>query len=141
MLNRKKITIFIPCYNEEENVLPAYKKIIEVSKINKSYDYEIIFIDNRSLDKTRIKIIQIAKKDKRVKGIFLSRNFGPESSGHAGLDHATGDAIIGIPADLQEPAELIPEFIKKWEKGYDIVLGIYKKTQDNILMKFIRKIF
>lgn len=137
----KKISICIPCYNEEENVIPTYhtlKKIL--SKIGK-YDYELIFVDNGSLDKTKSKIYQIAKKDKKVKGIFLSRNFGPESSGQAALDKATGDAIIAIPADLQEPPEMIPQFIKKWEEGYDVVLGVYKKTTDNLVMKFFRKLY
>jgi len=137
----KKISICVPCYNEEKNVNVAYSTLKKVMGSLKKYEYELIFVDNGSLDRTRQLITKIAKKDKKVKGIFLSRNFGPESSGQAAFDHATGDAIIGIPADLQEPPSMIPKFIKKWEEGYDIVLGVYKKTADNIFMKLIRKFY
>src|SRR3990167_11495687 len=137
----KKISICVPCYNEEKNVNVAYSTLKKVMGSLKKYEYELIFVDNGSLDRTRQLITKIAKKDKKVKGIFLSRNFGPESSGQAAFDHATGDAIIGIPADLQEPPSMIPKFIKKWEEGYDIVLGVYNKTADNIFMKNVRKFY
>ena len=141
MVIKKLISICIPCYNEEENVIPAYQVIIKNTTSLKRLNFEFIFVDNGSQDKTREKILQIAKKDKRVKGIFLSRNFGPESSGQAAFDHVTGDAVIGIPADMQEPPEMIPKLIKKWEEGYDLVLGVYRDTADNFLMKVIRRIF
>ncbi|MCL4418390.1 MAG: glycosyltransferase family 2 protein, partial [Actinobacteria bacterium] len=86
-------------------------------------------------------IIKIAKKDKKVIGIFLSRNFGPESSGQAILDKVKGDVVIMIAGDLQEPPELILSFIKKWEEGYNIVAGIYTKTEDDLFMRFARKNF
>ena len=141
MTKMKKISICIPCYNEETNVVIAYHSLTSVMKKLKNYDYEFIFVDNGSFDKTKQLINKIASKDKKVKGIFLSRNFGPESSGHAAYDHAIGDAIVGIPADLQEPSEMIPKFIKKWEQGYNVVLGVYKKTSDNLMMKSIRKLY
>jgi len=141
MKKKKTISICIPCYNEEENIVSTYSTLKNFLTKNIKYDYELIFVDNCSLDKTRSLILEIAKKDKKVKGIFLSRNFGPESSGHAALDYATGDGIVVIAADLQDPPELILQFIKKWEEGYDIVQGTYKKTSDNLIMKFIRKLY
>jgi len=137
----KKISICVPCYNEEKNVVLAYKSINKVINKIKRYDFELIFVDNGSLDKTRKIITKIAKQDKKVKGIFLSRNFGPESSGYAGLNYAKGDAFVGISCDLQDPPELINKFIKKWEDGYDIVLGIYERHDENLLMKSIRENF
>lgn len=137
----KKISISIPCFNEEKNVQIAYSTLKKVMMGLKKYDYELIFVDNCSVDKTRQLITTIAKKDKKVKGIFLSRNFGPEASGRAGLDHATGDAFVGIGCDLQDPPELIINFLKKWEEGYDVVLGVYKSLNDNPIMKFFRTAF
>lgn len=137
----KKISICIPCYNEEKNINIAYSSLKKVmSKIIK-YEYELIFTDNGSTDKTKELINKLAKKDRKVKGIFLSRNFGPEASGRAGLDYSSGDAYIGISCDLQDPPELIISFIKKWEVGYDIVLGVYKNLNENIVMKFFRSAF
>jgi dolichol-phosphate mannosyltransferase len=141
MIKKKRISICIPCYNEEDNVLTTYKALTKTMQENNKYDYELIFVDNCSLDKTRDLIKKVAQKDKKVKGIFLSRNFGPESSGQAGLDNVTGDAFIGIGCDLQDPPELISQFIKKWEQGYDIILGVYKKLDGNILMKITRSWF
>jgi len=137
----KKISISIPCYNEQDNVYIAYETLKKVFTKIRNYDYEFIFVDNGSTDKTRELISKIAKKDKKVKGVFLSKNFGPESSGRAGLDFATGEAFVGIGCDLQDPPDLIAEFIKKWEQGYDIVMGVYKKVDENVLMKFVRGMF
>lgn len=141
MIKKKKISICIPSYNEEDNILTTYNALTKTMQKNKNYDYELIFVDNCSLDKTRDIIKKVAQKDKKVKGIFLSRNFGPEASGQAGLDNVTGDAFIGIGCDLQDPPELISQFINKWEQGYDIILGVYKKLDGNILMKIIRSWF
>lgn len=137
----KKVSIGIPCYNEEKNVVFIYESIKKVINKIKKYDFELIFVDNGSLDKTRNQIVKVAKKDKKVKGIFLSRNFGPESSGYAGLNYAKGDAYIGISGDLQDPPEMIPQFIKKWEEGNDIIMGIYERHDENLIMKLIRKNF
>lgn len=138
---KKKISICIPCFNEEDNVLITYKVLKETMVKNKKYDYELIFVDNCSLDKTRSLIEKIAKKDRKVKGVFLSRNFGPEASGQAGLDKATGDAFVGIGCDLQDPPEIILKFIDKWEKGNDVVLGVYTKLDENLLMTIIKRLF
>lgn len=137
----KKISICIPCYNEEENVVFAYESIKRTVTKIKKYNFEFLFVDNGSIDQTRKIITKIAKKDKRIKGIFLSRNFGPESSGFAGLSLATGDAFIGIGCDLQDPPEIIPQFINKWENGYNIVMGIYERHDEGFFMKIVRENF
>ena len=138
---KKKISIAIPCFNEEANIETIHKKIDFVLKKIPSYDFEYIIVDNGSTDKTREIIKSLIKKDKRISGIFLSRNFGPEASATACYTYATGDAIIGIAADLQDPPELIPQFIKKWEEGYEVVIGIYKKTEDDFFTSLLRKFF
>lgn len=141
MITKKIISIGIPCFNEEENITITYLTLKKLMlKLNK-YDFELIFVDNGSLDKTKKLIKKIAIKDKKVKGVFLSRNFGPEASGQAALDKVIGDAFVGIGCDLQDPPEVILKFIDKWEKGYDIVLGVYTKLDDNLFMKTVRKIF
>lgn len=141
MLSKKLISIGIPCYNEELNVIPTYQQLVKITSKVKKYTFEFIFVDNGSSDKTRNKIETIVNRENRVIGVFLSRNFGPEASRQAILDQAQGDAVISLQADLQDPPELIPKFIKKWEEGNDIVIGIYTRTDDNFLMSLIRKIF
>ncbi len=138
---KQLISIGIPCFNEELNVQSAYDSLkTETTKIKK-YNFEYIFVDNGSLDKTRNKIMDLAKKDKQVRGIFLSRNFGPEATPQAALDYAKGDAFILFEGDLQDPPELIPKFIKKWEEGYQEVLGSWTRVKGNIVGTFMRKIF
>ena len=140
--NRKKIISFvIPCFNEEENVLQVYRELKNVITKIKNYAYEFVFVDNRSLDNTRKEIRDLAKKDKNVVGIFLSRNFGPEASVHAGLDKTSGDAVIIYEADLQDPSHLIPQFIDRWEKGFDVVVGIRTKIEDSLIMTLLRKTY
>lgn len=140
---KKKITIGIPCYNEEENVPLIYKRIKEIVKKFNSYQINYLFVDNCSIDRTREEIKKLVKKDKNVKGIFLSRNFGVEASAYAILNYSSVnvDALIIIACDFQDPPELIPQLIKKWEEGYDIVLGKYKKVKDYLFMVFMRKAF
>ncbi|HSX40818.1 MAG TPA: glycosyltransferase family 2 protein [Candidatus Saccharimonadales bacterium] len=138
--NKKTISIGIPCFNEEQNVAQAYKAIRAIAKKN-DYRYELIFVDNGSTDSTREEIKKLCKKDKDVIGVFLSRNFGPEASLQAASEHASGDAFILLFCDLQEPPELIPQFISGWEQGHDIVVGVYKKTQEQLLMRIARSMF
>lgn len=138
---KKLISIGVICFNEELNVSPAYKELIETINRNKNYNYEIIFVDNGSTDNTREEIRKIAKKDKSVSGIFLSRNFGVEASVQASLDYAQGDAYVCYEGDLQDPANVILSFIKEWEKGFDVVVGIRTKLADNFLMTKIRKLY
>lgn len=136
-----KISICVPCFNEEENIVVMYESLKKIANKNKKYVFEIIFTDNKSQDNTRRLIRKLAKKDKQVKGIFLSRNFGSESSGQAALNYANGDAFIAISCDFQDPPEMINMFIKKWEEGYDVVMGSYTSNQEGFLMTNIRKFF
>jgi len=140
---RKKIRIGIPCFNEEENVVPIYKRIKKViRKIGKKYSFDFLYVDNGSEDKTRKKIEFLAKRDKSVKGVFLSRNFGPENSGAAITDWAKDvHALVMIPCDMQDPPELIPRLIKKWTEGYEIVSCQYRKAEDGALMTWARRLF
>jgi len=137
----KKISILTPCFNEEDNVENVYRQVNEVFKTLPEYNYEHVFIDNASTDRTVDFLKKIAKDDKNVKIIVNVRNFGHIRSPYYGTMQCKGDAIIGIVADLQDPPEMIKEFIKKWEEGYKIVLGVKAKSKENKLMFLIRRIF
>lgn len=137
----KKISLFTPCYNEEGNVYDLYKKVTEVMSTIPQYDYEYVFIDNHSEDNTRDILRKIAAEDKRVKVIFNVRNFGPSRSGSYGFFQTSGDASICLACDFQDPPELIPEFIKRWEEGYKVVWGRKKGSAESKLMYAIRKVY
>lgn len=134
----KKISILVPCYNEEENIISIGNAIIEQLNRLNDYDYELIFIDNCSKDKTREKIENLCSKNKKIKAIFNAKNFGQFNSPYYGMLQATGDCVIPICADFQDPVELIPKFIAEWEKGYKIVCGIKKISRENKIMRFLR---
>ena len=137
----KKISILVPTYNEEENVIPLSEAIIsELNKIKK-YDYEIVFIDNDSKDLTRVKIRELCKNNKRIKAIFNAKNFGQFNSPYYGMLQATGDCVITMCADFQDPVEMIPKFISEWENGYKIVCGIKNKSKENKIMYMLRSIY
>jgi glycosyltransferase involved in cell wall biosynthesis len=137
----KKISILTPCYNEEMNVELLYNKVTyEMSKLL-DYDYEFIFIDNDSTDNTVNILKKIATLDERLKIIINIRNFGHIKSPFYGLLQCDGDAVITMAADLQDPPELIHNFIQKWEEGYKIVVGTKPKSKESLIMLFIRKIF
>jgi len=138
---KKTITIGIPCFNEEKNIIKTYQKILKMVSDNNKYFFKFIIVDNGSTDNTKALIRNLAMTNKNVLGIFLSRDFGPEASVQALIDHASGDAFIGIPADLQDPPKLIPKFIKKWEQGNNIVIGIYTNSVDDFFTFFLRKAF
>ena len=138
---KKKITIGIPCFNEEVNVVPMYKAVKGVIKRLRSYRFEFLFVNNGSTDRTRERIESLAKKDKRVRAVFLSRNFGAEASGAAVIDYVDADALIFIPCDFQDPPELIPRLIEKWEQGFEVVSNQYTKSEDGAIMMRVRKIF
>lgn len=129
-MGRKCISIIVPAKNEEENLPRAYDEITSVMSAI-PYDYEVIVIDNFSIDKTGEIAEEICEKDKRWKYIQFSRDFSSEISIAAGLEHCIGDAAIVLFSDLQDPCDRIPDFIKKWEEGYDIVYGKLKKRSDN----------
>lgn len=138
----KKISIVIPCFNEEENVVPMYEAVTEqMSAYDGKYLYEILYIDNFSTDNSRGLLLELAERDRRVKLIFNTKNFGPIRSPHHGLLSATGDAAILICCDFQEPPELIPQFITGWEQGYEIVAGIKSGSKEGLFMGSVRKMY
>lgn len=137
----KKISIGVPCYNEEANIELMYEAITKEMKALSEYDYEIIFADNDSKDSSQEIMRRIAAKDKRVKVLLNQTNFGPERSGINCYKNASGDAYIGIPCDFQEPPEMIPQFIQEWEKGYDIVWGQKTSSKESKVKYACRKLF
>ena len=138
---KKLITVFTPCFNEEENIETTYSQVKAVMSELPQYRYEHIFIDNCSKDKTVAKLKAIAVNDKNVKIIVNARNFGAVRSGFHGLIQCNGDAVIGIVADLQDPPIMIKEFISKWEEGYKMVIGVKKTSKENPIMFSIRRLF
>lgn len=139
-----KISVLTPCYNEEGNIETCYKLVkeqLEILSQNKGYNYEHIFIDNDSCDKTVEILERIALKDKTVKVIVNAKNVGFVRSCHYGLLQCKGDAVIFIEADLQTPSEMIPVFVSKWEEGFKIVAGVKASSKENPVMFFIRKLF
>lgn len=135
----RTISIMVPTYNEEENVELLYAAIVEEFKTNvKNYDYEIVFIDNCSKDKTREKLAGLCKKDKKVKAIFNAKNFGQLKSPYYGILQTTGDCSIMMVADFQDPVEMIHKFVKEWENGYKIVIGIKSKSKESKIFYFLR---
>jgi len=138
----KLISIVTPCYNEEGNVSElAYRVRSVMEEKLSSYAYEHIFIDNASTDSTVDELRQIASSDSRVKVIINSRNFGHMRSPVYGMLQAKGDVVLSIVSDLQDPPEMIPEFIEKWESGYDVVLAIKKDSEEHGLMFKVREFY
>jgi len=139
----KKITIVSPCYNEEENVRACYDVVKRLFENELSgYEREHIFSDNCSIDRTGEILREIATEDTKVKVIFNARNFGPFRSLFNGLRYATGDAIIVfLPVDLQDPPELIPEFVRHWENGIEVVAGARINRNETRLLRFCRWVF
>jgi polyisoprenyl-phosphate glycosyltransferase len=135
----KMISIVSGCFNEEHNVTPLYDQIKHIFSMLPQYRYELIFIDNCSTDATVDILKGIAKQDKNVKIIVNARNFGPDRSGNHAIRQASGDAVIIMASDLQDPPSLIPQFIAKWEEGYKIVLGTTANSEESRLMFTIRQ--
>ena len=143
MLPEKKkfITVFTPCFNEEDNVEKLIEAVSSVFKELPQYEYEHLFIDNHSTDNT-VKILKrIAETDKHVKAIVNVRNFGHIRSPFYGLMQCKGDAVINVVADFQDPPEMIPQFLAKWEEGYKIVIAVKKQSKENPLMFAVRSFF
>ena len=138
----KKISIVSSCYNEESNVEELCKRVkAQMESFKDRYDWEQIIIDNSSKDKTEQKLRELAANDKHIKIILNTRNFGHIRSPYWAIISATGDAVIYLASDLQDPPELISEFIKKWEDGYKIVLGQKTKSEEGFIFFAIRKLF
>ena len=142
MDTRKKVSILIPCYNEEENVVPMSKAVVEMFEGElKQYDYELVFIDNDSRDNTRPLLREICKKNPKVKAIFNAKNFGQFNSPYYGMLQTTGDCVISMVCDFQDPLELIPQYLQEWENGYRIVIGVKKKSKEGFIIRGCRTIY
>lgn len=128
-MSKQLLSVVLPSYNEEKNVPVIYKELLKYVKTD-TLDYELVFVNDGSSDNTWGQIKKLAQKDKRVKGINFSRNFGHHAALEAGLVASSGDVVIMMDADLQHPPELIPELIEKWRSGFDIVNTVRLSTDD-----------
>lgn len=138
----KTISVLVPCFNEEENVVPLSAAVIEqFEKFLPQYDYEIIFIDNDSKDKTRPLLEELCQGNKKIKAIFNAKNFGQFNSPYYGLCQTTGDCAVLLAADFQDPVEMIPKLVEEWEQGYKIVSCIKTASRENKLMRFFRSCY
>ena len=131
----KKISIIIPAYNEEEALPVLMERITKFADDTKDYDFEFLFVNDGSKDRTIELIKEYREKDKRVCYVDFARNFGKETAMKAGIDYATGDAVVFLDADLQDPPEIITEMIKYWEEGYDDVYAQRKSRKGETWMK------
>jgi glycosyltransferase involved in cell wall biosynthesis len=136
----RTVTVLTPCYNEAENVRALIERVRAVFQPLAEYDYEHIFIDNASTDETVTILRDIAARDKRIKVIVNTRNFGHVRSPYHALLQCRGDAVIGMAADLQDPPELIPTFLEKWREGYKVVLGVKSASEESTVMFAIRRL-
>ena len=139
-MDKKLISVVVPTYNEQENVVPLTDTLVKIFVEElPEYDYEIIFIDNHSKDNTKTLIRQICSENPNVKAIFNARNFGQMRSPVYGFKQAYGDCVVRLNADFQDPPSLIPTFVREWEKGHKIVIGIKEKTEEGFFMAFVRR--
>lgn len=139
-MDKKLISVVVPTYNEQENVVPLTDTLVKIfAEELPEYNYEIIFIDNHSKDNTKTLIRQICSENPNVKAIFNARNFGQMRSPVYGFKQAYGDCVVRLNADFQDPPSLIPTFVREWEKGHKIVIGIKEKTEEGFFMAFVRR--
>ncbi len=140
-LTNKRISVVIPCYNESANIRPMHERLTRVlSQVTPQR--EIIYVDNNSTDNSEAIYRQLSQEDSTVSAILMARNFGSSDTSYsAGTEHARGDAVIWIDGDIQDPPELITEFIKKWQEGYDVVYGIRSKRKVSALLGWAYKMF
>jgi polyisoprenyl-phosphate glycosyltransferase len=138
----RRITVMMPCFNEEANVSEVYRRVSDVAQaLSDRYEFDFLFIDNASTDGTVTILRELAAADKRVKVIVNARNFGHIRSPHHAILQADGDAVISMATDLQDPPELIPEFIAKWEEGYRVVMGVKAKSEESFLFYSLRSMY
>ena len=138
---KKKVSIMIPSYNEEDNIQAITQAVVKQMEDLPQYDYEIVCIDNCSKDHTRELLRDICAKNPKIKAIFNVKNFGQFNSPYYGLCQTTGDCAISICADFQDPVEMIPEFLKYWEEGYQIVYGVKTASKESKLMYWLRGLY
>lgn len=138
----KTISVLVPTYNEEENVVPLSQAVVELFEQKlPEYQYELVFIDNCSTDSTRELLRVLCKQNKNIKAIFNAKNFGQFNSPYYGLLQTTGDATILLCADFQDPIDMIEKFVREWENGYKIVIGQKTSSKENKLMYFLRSVY
>ena len=138
----KKVSILIPCYNEQENVRPMSEAIVDLfEKQLTQYDYELLFIDNDSSDQTRPILREICKNNEHIKAIFNAKNFGQFNSPYYGMLQTTADCTISMVCDFQDSVELIPQYLEAWEQGYKIVIGIKTSSKENPIMYHLRSVY
>jgi polyisoprenyl-phosphate glycosyltransferase len=135
------ISVVTGCYNEEENVDEVYEQIRDAIATLPGYTYEHIFIDNASTDGTVKRLRALAAKDRNVKIIINTRNFGHIRSPYYGLLQAKGEAVIGMASDLQDPPSLIPQLVRKWEEGYKVVMAVKPDTEESLFMAMFRRLY
>lgn len=142
-MERQMISILVPTFNEEENVVPLARAVVQMfqSELAPRYQYELVFIDNDSSDDTRNRIRELCREDLNIKAIFNAKNFGQFNSPYYGLQQTTGDCVILLCADFQDPIEMIPKFIREWEQGYKIVIGQKTSSKENKTMYFLRSVY
>jgi dolichol-phosphate mannosyltransferase len=140
-VKKKLVSVLIPAFNEEENVSRAYETVRKVFDGLTGYDFEIIFTDNHSTDKTFALLKEIATKDARVRVIRFARNYGYQRSVLVAYKAARGDCSVQIDCDLQDPPELIPELLQHWEQGHQVVYGVRRSLPDGPVTAFARKAF
>jgi polyisoprenyl-phosphate glycosyltransferase len=138
--DRPLITLLIPCYNEADNIRELYDRIKRAFDDVSDYNYEHVFIDNASIDGTADVLRALAADDHSVKVIINTRNFGHIRSPYHALLQCRGDAVIGMAADLQDPPELIPTFLKRWEEGYKVVLGVKQQSDESAAVAVVRRL-
>lgn len=134
MNQRKYISLVVPVYNEEDNILHFYQAVREVMK-PLPYHWELIFVDDGSRDGSRLILNRLAKRDEHIRALFLTRNYGHQTALTCGLDHAEGDAVISLDGDMQHPPELIPALLEKWQQGFDVVQTVRRATEDAGMLK------
>lgn len=138
----KKISIVTGCFNEEENLPELYKQLMEVvNEMKGKYTYEIIIADNNSSDRSPQILRELAMKNKNVKVILNSRNFGPDRSGYNATMQAYGDAVVTMASDLQNPPSMIKDFIEKWEQGYKVVMTVKTGSKESFIFYFLRTLY
>jgi len=139
---RKRISILCPVYNEEETIQIFYDRLQKaLASVLDRYDFEIVFLNNRSTDRSLSILRELRARDPAIQVLTMSRNFGYQPSVQAGMSYATGDGIVVIDSDCEDPPELILDFLAKWEEGYDVVFGIRKDRAEHWAIKKLRNVF